>query len=112
MTLRSNYEPGTSRWATRRAMWLALGLCHVHDHDRAQVVVHGRDAVQDGDDHERDVALVERGAEQVQLADEAGRRRDARKPQHEHRHRHAEPRVLEARAREVLHAHALVGAAA
>ena len=25
-TLRSNYEPGTSRWATRRAMWLALGL--------------------------------------------------------------------------------------
>jgi dihydroxy-acid dehydratase len=24
--LRSNYEPGTSRWATRRAMWLALGL--------------------------------------------------------------------------------------
>ena len=26
MTLRSNYEPGTSRWATRRAMWLALGL--------------------------------------------------------------------------------------
>jgi dihydroxy-acid dehydratase len=26
MTLRSNYEPGTSRWATRRAQWLALGL--------------------------------------------------------------------------------------
>ncbi len=26
MNLRSNYEPGTSRWATRRAMWLALGL--------------------------------------------------------------------------------------
>ncbi|HEY0933466.1 MAG TPA: dihydroxy-acid dehydratase [Trebonia sp.] len=26
MTLRSDYEPGTSRWATRRAMWLALGL--------------------------------------------------------------------------------------
>jgi dihydroxy-acid dehydratase len=26
MTLRSNYEPGTSRWAVRRAMWLALGL--------------------------------------------------------------------------------------
>jgi len=25
-TLRSNYEPGTSRWATRRAQWLALGL--------------------------------------------------------------------------------------
>jgi dihydroxy-acid dehydratase len=24
--LRSNYEPGTSRWATRRAQWLALGL--------------------------------------------------------------------------------------
>src|ERR1700749_1255456 len=24
--LRSNYEPGTSRWAVRRAMWLALGL--------------------------------------------------------------------------------------
>ena len=26
MILRSNYEPGTSRWATRRAQWLALGL--------------------------------------------------------------------------------------
>jgi len=26
VNLRSNYEPGTSRWATRRAMWLALGL--------------------------------------------------------------------------------------
>lgn len=26
MNLRSNYEPGTSRWATRRAQWLALGL--------------------------------------------------------------------------------------
>jgi dihydroxy-acid dehydratase len=26
MALRSNYEPGTSRWATRRAQWLALGL--------------------------------------------------------------------------------------
>jgi dihydroxy-acid dehydratase len=26
MTLRSNYEPGTSRWAVRRSMWLALGL--------------------------------------------------------------------------------------
>jgi len=26
MRLRSNYEPGTSRWATRRAQWLALGL--------------------------------------------------------------------------------------
>jgi dihydroxy-acid dehydratase len=26
MKLRSNYEPGTSRWATRRAQWLALGL--------------------------------------------------------------------------------------
>ena len=26
MNLRSNYEVGTSRWATRRAMWLALGL--------------------------------------------------------------------------------------
>jgi len=26
VTLRSNYEPGTSRWATRRAQWLALGL--------------------------------------------------------------------------------------
>jgi dihydroxy-acid dehydratase len=26
MTLRSNYEPGTSRWATRRAQWRALGL--------------------------------------------------------------------------------------
>jgi dihydroxy-acid dehydratase len=26
MSLRSNYEPGTSRWATRRAQWLALGL--------------------------------------------------------------------------------------
>jgi dihydroxy-acid dehydratase len=25
-SLRSNYEPGTSRWATRRAQWLALGL--------------------------------------------------------------------------------------
>ena len=25
MNLRSNYEPGTSRWATRRAQWLALG---------------------------------------------------------------------------------------
>ncbi|MBV9451499.1 MAG: dihydroxy-acid dehydratase [Streptosporangiaceae bacterium] len=24
--LRSNFEPGTSRWATRRAQWLALGL--------------------------------------------------------------------------------------
>ena len=26
MELRSNFEPGTSRWATRRAQWLALGL--------------------------------------------------------------------------------------
>ena len=26
MNLRSNYEVGTSRWATRRAQWLALGL--------------------------------------------------------------------------------------
>jgi dihydroxy-acid dehydratase len=26
VNLRSNYEPGTSRWATRRAQWLALGL--------------------------------------------------------------------------------------
>jgi dihydroxy-acid dehydratase len=26
MTLRSNFEPGTSRWATRRAQWRALGL--------------------------------------------------------------------------------------
>jgi dihydroxy-acid dehydratase len=26
LELRSNYEPGTSRWATRRAQWLALGL--------------------------------------------------------------------------------------
>ncbi len=26
MNLRSNFEPGTSRWATRRAQWLALGL--------------------------------------------------------------------------------------
>jgi dihydroxy-acid dehydratase len=26
MRLRSNYEAGTSRWATRRAQWLALGL--------------------------------------------------------------------------------------
>jgi dihydroxy-acid dehydratase len=26
MNLRSNYGPGTSRWATRRAQWLALGL--------------------------------------------------------------------------------------
>jgi hypothetical protein len=26
MMLRSNYEPGTSRWAIRRAQWLALGL--------------------------------------------------------------------------------------
>src|ERR1700683_5028079 len=25
-SLRSNYEPGTSRWASRRAQWLALGL--------------------------------------------------------------------------------------
>jgi dihydroxy-acid dehydratase len=25
-TLRSNFEPGTSRWATRRAQWRALGL--------------------------------------------------------------------------------------
>ena len=24
--LRSNFEPGTSRWATRRAQWRALGL--------------------------------------------------------------------------------------
>lgn len=24
--LRSNFEPGTSRWATRRAQWTALGL--------------------------------------------------------------------------------------
>jgi dihydroxy-acid dehydratase len=26
MNLRSNFEPGTSRWATRRAQWRALGL--------------------------------------------------------------------------------------
>jgi dihydroxy-acid dehydratase len=26
MALRSNFEPGTSRWATRRAQWRALGL--------------------------------------------------------------------------------------
>ena len=26
MPLRSNFEPGTSRWATRRAQWRALGL--------------------------------------------------------------------------------------
>src|SRR5581483_3826351 len=26
MTLRSVFEPGTSRWATRRAQWRALGL--------------------------------------------------------------------------------------
>jgi dihydroxy-acid dehydratase len=26
VNLRSNYEVGTSRWATRRAQWLALGL--------------------------------------------------------------------------------------
>jgi len=26
MPLRSNFEPGTTRWATRRAQWRALGL--------------------------------------------------------------------------------------
>ena len=26
MTLRSNFEPGTTRWAMRRAQWTALGL--------------------------------------------------------------------------------------
>jgi hypothetical protein len=26
MPLRGNFEPGTSRWATRRAQWRALGL--------------------------------------------------------------------------------------
>ena len=25
-TLRSNFEPGTPRWAVRRAQWKALGL--------------------------------------------------------------------------------------
>src|ERR1043166_1440875 len=26
MNLRSNFEPGTTRWAVRRAQWLAMGL--------------------------------------------------------------------------------------
>ena len=77
----------------------ALALAHVHLHQDAEVVVDRDHAVQHADDGEPDVAGVDRGAEEVELADEAGERRDAGERQHEDGHREAEHRAAEAEAR-------------
>ncbi len=38
MKLRSIFEPGTTRWAVRRAQWLAMGL-QEEDFDKPKVAV-------------------------------------------------------------------------
>ncbi|HEX2243082.1 MAG TPA: dihydroxy-acid dehydratase, partial [Gammaproteobacteria bacterium] len=37
-TLRSNFEPGTTRWAVRRAQWLAMGIAEV-DFEKPKIAV-------------------------------------------------------------------------
>ena len=37
-TLRSNFEPGTTRWAVRRAQWLAMGIAEA-DFEKPKIAV-------------------------------------------------------------------------
>ena len=38
MTLRSNFIPGTTRWAVRRAQWLAMGIAE-EDFEKPKIAV-------------------------------------------------------------------------
>src|SRR5712692_1766725 len=50
-----------------------LALAHVHGDDRPQIVIDGDHAVEYGDDSKPDEVRVDGGAEEIELAQEAGR---------------------------------------
>ncbi len=62
--------------------------------DELQVVEERNDVVQDGECHERVMACRSSAEEQVELAKEAGERRDACQAEHRNRKGDGEARVL------------------
>ena len=82
--------------AQRREM--VFGLVDPGALDELQVVVKGDDVVQHGKGHERVVPGGRSGEEQVELAEEARKGRNARKAEHGHGERDGECRVLLAEA--------------
>ena len=88
----------------------AGGLAEVHrDHD-AQVVVDAHDAVEDADgDQPVELGRLHGGPEQIELTEEATRRRDTAQRQQEDRHRQRHRRALGPEAGPVVDEEALVG---
>ena len=62
--------------------------------DELQVIEERNDVVQDGECHERVMACRSSAEEQVELAKEAGERRDACQAEHRNRKGDGEARVL------------------
>src|SRR5665213_4624852 len=87
----------------RPAADLALGRRpHVHRPHHAEVVVEADERRDDADDHEPRPAVLVRGGEDVELADEPAAERQAGEAEHEEPHGDAEERPLPAEACEVV----------
>ena len=78
------------------------GFLHVHEDNDPKIIVEGDHAVEDGDDHEGDVAFLDGGTEDLELGDEPGEGRHATQGEHEDSHAEGDHRMLERQARVVF----------